>query len=359
MGPTRSASNPQRQITVLHIAEADGAGVLRALESYVRQSPGYQHHALLLSSPESRQLHGLASAQYFSGTGLRRVGDVRRAIRSIEPDVVHAHASWAGVYARIVRSRVPVIYQPHAFAFEDSSRKRVVRIFFWLAERLLARHTARFAALSPREHRLIRQLDRKAEISEVPNVAAIRAVRQPSEILKTPGDPTTVVTAGRVAPQKDPEFFAAVAQDLAAMGDFHAVWIGDGDPRLVRVLERAGVTVTGWLTEDDVAQQLSDSDVYVHTAAYEGLPIAILNAATVGLPVVVRNVPSLENLNLASGDAPQDVARLVARAIADANFNAELRAASATLTADHSDEALALALRELYELAAHPPEHLP
>ncbi|TME46640.1 MAG: glycosyltransferase [Chloroflexi bacterium] len=111
-------------------------------------------------------------------------------------------------------------------------------------------------------------------------------------------DPLRVAGCGRLTPQKHPEFFAAVAR-LSSAADlpFTFTWVGDGPAHYRKLLLRSGVTVTGWLSSDDVAKQLAQCTVFLHTALYEGSPFALLDAAALGLPVVGRPVPGLRELH--------------------------------------------------------------
>ena len=55
----------------------------------------------------------------------------------------------------------------------------------------------------------------------------------------------------------------------------------------------AGVEVTGWLEQDVAVKEIADCDVYLHTAAWEGYPMTILEAFELGMPVVARTIHAL------------------------------------------------------------------
>jgi glycosyltransferase involved in cell wall biosynthesis len=107
-----------------------------------------------------------------------------------------------------------------------------------------------------------------------------------------------VVTVGRVCAQKDPEYFAQAAQ--AYRGSRPWVWIGGADhddPKgqeyLLRLMA-AGVEVTGWRERNLCLHMLSEAHVYVHTAAWEGNPVTIYEAAVRGLPIIARDIPAVK-----------------------------------------------------------------
>ncbi|MDR7383817.1 glycosyltransferase involved in cell wall biosynthesis [Promicromonospora iranensis] len=247
-----------------------------------------------------------------------RVQAVRRTVDQLAPDVVHAHSSWAGLYTRVRRLPVPVVYQPHCYYFERPNLVGPVRRSVRLLERALAANGSVVAAVSPREELLARSMGVR-DVVRIPNAPSSAAVREAGARSGTPaGSHRTVTMVGRVVAQKDPRFFAEtarVAQQLGLGLSFR--WLGDGDQTLVRELRDAGVEVTGWLTADDVMRQMAASDVYLHCASYEGFPISVLDAARVGLPTIVREIPAFEGARLTAVGSPAEAAVAAHAAVVD------------------------------------------
>ena len=87
----------------------------------------------------------------------------------------------------------------------------------------------------------------------------------------------------RLTAQKAPQHFLDVATTMQqAHKNLRFLWVGDGDfaqqwdqTVAQRGLERAVMRV-GW--QDEVQPWLAATDAYLHTAAYEGLPLSILEA---------------------------------------------------------------------------------
>lgn len=108
-----------------------------------------------------------------------------------------------------------------------------------------------------------------------------------------------MVTMGRVCAQKDPLYFAEAA-DYYTDRPRPWVWIGGATeddkraPEYLARLEEAGVIVTGWLDREVALTWLSMAHVYVHTAAWEGNPVSIYEAAVRGLPVIARDIPAVK-----------------------------------------------------------------
>ncbi|MFC8190588.1 glycosyltransferase [Cellulomonas sp. NPDC057328] len=275
---------------VLHVTECLGGGVPKAMVAVASNATSYEHHVLWPSGNDAPD--GVYASVHVLPAGTwSRVRALRDVLLTLRPDLVHAHSSWAGVLARVVRG-APVVYQPHAFAFEAPTMARPTRALALAVERALAPATAAYAVLSEDEGRQAARLSRRVPRHVVPNVPSIPVGVAPAATSAQPSP--RVAMAGRVGPQKDPTFFAAVARLSQQRGlPYEFVWIGGGGATDVGRLREAGVRVTGWLDEDALARELGRCGVYLHSAAYEGFPLSVLDALAAGLPVVARRIPAL------------------------------------------------------------------
>lgn len=106
-----------------------------------------------------------------------------------------------------------------------------------------------------------------------------------------------VVTVGRLDSQKDPGLMLSAVSRLVSSG-VRLTWlvIGDGVLRadLARQVETAGlqqhVRFVGLLAPAEIAQFLRAADVFALSSAYEGMPMAMLEALGSGLPVATTDV---------------------------------------------------------------------
>ncbi|HWM34290.1 MAG TPA: glycosyltransferase [Pseudolysinimonas sp.] len=281
---------------VLHVAESWGAGVRGAVLQFVAATPELEHHLLRgvdRAEFSAEDEHGFASIAVLPSGALAARRAIRRRVAAVQPDVVHAHSSYAGLFVRAALRRRPdrrIVYSPHCFAFERRDLPLPTRLAVRAAERLLARNTDAVAACSPGEARTASRM-RARRVVYVPNVAAV-----PALAMLEHRDPNRVVAVGRIGAQKDPDFFRATVLTLRRNGhaDLDARWIGDGEDRTARLrLERAGIAVSGWLSSFDAHKALGQAGVYLHTARWEGFPLSILEAIELGVPVIAREVPTL------------------------------------------------------------------
>lgn len=295
------------QSSVLHVIESLGGGVAAVVEDYVAHAPAFTHHVIAARRPGhdiADSIERMASTYVIMEAGhAGRVRQVRRLIRQLKPSIVHGHSSLGGVYARLGALGLPtrVVYTPHCFAFERTDVSWATRTAFIAAEAVMSRWTDVVAAVSPREASLARRLGARVVI-HVPNVAGASVAVLPKRTgPPRAGDSSSrpsryvIGTLGRISLQKGlPYFIDSVRAARELDLDVDWVWIGAGMPEDEDSLRRAGVQITGWCTRSAAMSHLASLDVYVHTAAWEGAPISILEAAALGTPVVARALPALE-----------------------------------------------------------------
>lgn len=294
------SDSEESAIRVLHVTEAFGGGIASALEAITAQTPDFAHGLAYTPAREApaheTSLRPFTHSFDLGRTHHSRIGNVSRAVRAFRPDIIHAHSAYGGVYARVAPvGGVPVVYTPHCFAYHREDFGVTSRLFFRSVEMLLRPRTAVFAACSAREAKLAAGTFAKRPTVYVPNALP----EPPSTTEGCLGGEITLVGIGRANHQKDPQFFASAARTLLAAGTVgHAVWIGDGDARHTEPLRQAGVDVRGWRPRSEIRELLAQpGTVYLHSARWEGFPIAILEAFAAGAPIIVRDISSFEGVN--------------------------------------------------------------
>lgn len=341
---------------VLHVVECWGGGVSTAVAAHVRGTPQYEHW--MLGSGRRGEDTGARIADLvrdyreLPSGHLARIRAVGRAITDIRPDVVHAHSSFAGFYVRACPA-VParsVVYTPHCYSFERTDLSRPVRSGLRLAEAIMARRTGIVAAVSPREAALAEQLYSRGRVVYVPNAVPSRPSAQVSTGRHS--RPVIAVTVGRICRQKDPEFLAQASAQCE--DEVRWIWIGDGDPAARTRLQESGVEITGWLPNVEVLRLLDTADVYVHSAAWESAPMALLEAAASGLPVIGRRIKALEDLKVPDlVETPSELAAAVHALSDPAKRMTAVRRLRLALC-ENSPQLQTARLTEAYELVTRP-----
>jgi len=290
-------------------------------------------------------------------------------------DVVHTHSAKAGTLGRLAARRAgtpAVIHTFHGFPFHDF-QSRARRSTYIAIERRLGRITDQFLAVggavaadavrlgiaSPER---IRAIASTVDAGIPPKTAASRAAaRRRLGIL--PGV-KVVGTVGRVDFQKAPH---DLVRAVAALGrpDVVGVWIGGGPllDRTQRLVDELGLGERFRLLGErqDVAELLPALDVFAMSSLYEGLPCALVEAVTCGIPAVATAVNAVPDLIVPGRTGllvPPNRPELLARAIGHLLEHPDLTEAMAARAAERvrsggafEPEALGRDLVEVYGLA--------
>ena len=340
--------------TVIHVAESFGGGVSDAISSYATNTPELEHKLLYTkrsATPiDSKVLTKFSFSRQLGDGFFSRIIEIRKYARANPQAVFHAHSSWAGLLTRLATSKfkTPIIYTPHCYAFERTDVGMVTRFAFWVVELMLSLNTTVVAGCSPRESSLANRLGSRSVY--VPNVASAEFL----DYSQNTFDSTKVqrrkfIAIGRLTPQKGPEYFLEVVKLMQSEEpDAKFIWIGDGDPSHRSQLESNGVAVTGWISKSEIMAEISDSTACIHSAAWEGFPVSILETISLGVPVFARDIKPLQGFTaLRLFESP----RALSNAIANSNpsgFARILQAQKEMVASEFSNEVQAQRLLEVY-----------
>jgi glycosyltransferase involved in cell wall biosynthesis len=132
------------------------------------------------------------------------------------------------------------------------------------------------------------------------------------------------------------------------------VWVGDGElsAEWTAAIARAGlsdaVSCAGW--KSDVRPYLAAAELLLHTADYEGLPFALIEAMSMGVPCAIsRSVASeltfLNARNAIFYDTPGQLEHLISRPQALRDIG---EAGRVLVSEQFSDHAMAASYEKLY-----------
>ena len=109
-----------------------------------------------------------------------------------------------------------------------------------------------------------------------------------------PDNATLLFNIGRLTYQKRPVQFAETMAEVCARNeDVYCVMAGDGPLReAVEAHASEQLRVLGYVSNDEKWRWFADADVFASLSAYEGLPVATLEALSFGCPVVLSDIPA-------------------------------------------------------------------
>jgi glycosyltransferase involved in cell wall biosynthesis len=213
-----------------------------------------------------------------------------RLIRQERPDALHLHSSKAGFVGRVAAwltahsSRT--FYSPHAFAYLAPHLSPAKRQLYRLLEKIGAMFGGLLIACSEDELEEARKLGvRAVVVNNAIDLSLVDCIT--AKIPRLADGKVRIVTAGRICAAKRPDFFVAVAEAARSLNlDCEFIWIGGGD----EPPQTDAVHFTGWLPRKEALEMMRAlGDIYLQTSTYEGLPVAVLEAQSLGLPAVVTN----------------------------------------------------------------------
>lgn len=285
-------------------------------------------------------------------------------------DVVHTHSAKAGTVGRLAarRAGVPrIVHTFHGFPFHEfqSAARRNTYIGI---ERYLGRFTD--VALCVGTGVAVEAVRRRLVAPErVRTIGVISGTRAPADLvaaraaaraqLGIASGMHVVGAVGRLSYQKAPEHFLAALARLDRP-DVVGVWIGDGEwgarirAEASRLAPQVRVVLTG--ERSDVLDLLPAFDVFALPSRYEGVPVALVEAATCGVPIVASAVNGVGDVVVPGSTGllvPPQRPDLLAGAVAyllDHPLAAErmARQARRAVRDTHTDKALAWALMNAY-----------
>jgi glycosyltransferase involved in cell wall biosynthesis len=339
---------------VLHVLEALAGGTSRHVVDVVRHTPDVVHEVAIpkrrvgwvtdeTAADEMRaagaRLHRVEMRRSpANGRNAAALASLRRLITTIQPDIVHGHSSVGGALARLAAWDLPVpsVYTPNGLATSTP---------IVLAERLLARRTKRFVAVSASEGDLAVRLgivpaDRLAIIPNGidPTAPPPAAPDLRSRLGLAPGEPL-IGSVARLVPQKAPlDYVKACATVARERPSAHFVLIGSGplESAVDKEVLRLGLSRLFHRLEvlPGAAAALGDLDVLVSTSRFEGGPYAPIEAMRAGTAVVLSDVvgnrdaiePGTSGLLVPEGDVDGFAAAILAL-LCDDDLRARLGAA--------------------------------
>lgn len=321
-GPTRVALNLSGGLRARGVdarIAALGDGFDGPLPTRVEGVPAYLRRAL----------HVLPAFEVSGITSPGLLAGARRLVRTA--DVVHVHLMRDLItlpFALIaLAAGVPLVVQTHGMV--DPTAKRFAKAADVLGTKRVLRGADAILHLTAEERDGVQAVVPGTPLRtfhRLVNGVTLQDRREPRA-----GRPPTVLFLARVQARKRPaDFVAAMPTVLAAHPDARFVLAGPDTGGLTgpmrELAARLGVghalECVGPLGHDQVLERLRQSDVYVLPSVVEPFAVSVLEAMSVGLPVVVTRTgglsPDVEAAGagrLTAGDPHVDNGPLIGRAV--------------------------------------------
>jgi glycosyltransferase involved in cell wall biosynthesis len=251
------------------------------------------HEISMTRSPRPRNITALVDLLERTGSG-----------------ILHLHGSLAAVWGRIAgmfSGDVSVVYTYHGVHYLRGRRFPRTQLFY-AADRLLAGRADRVICVSEADRRLVVRsgLARPENVRVVKNGIDFREVIESGRggkesRLDFPEADRIVVTVARLHRQKGHEhLLRAAVKVLEGFPRTTFLLVGDGPERvnLMGLANRLGIRKqVAFLGErEDVPRLLSMSDLFLLPSLWEGMPLSVLEAAFLRVPMVVSAVDGVREV---------------------------------------------------------------
>lgn len=296
---------------ILHVVESFFGGVYDFIKDFTEITPEYQHTIIYGKRDGLKEkfendfkenvdfiLWKNAKREISLKNDFLALKELLNLLKKEKFDVIHLHSSKAGflgrVVARVGNHQNKVIYTTHGISFlrkDISNRKLQLYIFL---EKIGSLCGGKTIACSKSEAEYIQS--KRIKCSYINN--GIKLEKQKIKVLKKENEKLKIATVGRITIQKNPELFNKIAENFIKNKNIEFIWIGDGE--LKEQLDSKNIKITGWLDQKKIHQQLIKVDVYLSTASWEGLSLAVLQAMENNLPLLLSDC--VGNIDLVAED---------------------------------------------------------
>jgi glycosyltransferase involved in cell wall biosynthesis len=296
-------------------------------------------------------VHCLGGDQHWDLAWMARL---RRLVVEGRFDVVHFHLPYTAALGRLVVASIPKDRRPSIVYTEHSPWNRMAlllralnRVGIGLDRQLIVISQAGYEALPPglrgRARVIVHGVDlgRSAALFEQRD----RVAKEVRHELGVPDGTLLVLTVANFRPEKAYDVLLETARLMAdhqAPVRFLAVGRGPLEAELTEQHRR--LDLVGSFTflgpRDDVLRLMVASDLFVLASRQEGLPVVLMEATAVGMPIVATAVGAVplvltdrvDGLVVSSED-PGALADALTRLVADEELRQELAAAARTRSA--------------------------
>ena len=305
-----------KKIRVLHVAEAAG-GVERYLETLFKYSKDQVENILVCSQNYDYKKFKILADRVIV---LRMAHDIepssdikvertlRRIIKQLKPDIVYAHSSKAGAFARIADLGLnnKVIYNPHGWAFNMQQSAKKKEMYKWV-EKISAHFCDKIVCISDaeKESALREKICKSSKLQVIYNGIDLEEIEKTTPMsrdqLGIPKDAFVVGMVGRLSKQKAPDTFVKAAKLIKEkIPNAFFLMVGDGELRdqvesLINQYDLgSSFLITGWV--DNPTAYMKIMDVGMLLSRWEGFGLVLPEYMACGVPIVATNVDAIPNI---------------------------------------------------------------
>ena len=248
---------------------------------------------------------------------MKAVMQAIKIIKKEKPDLVHCHSAKGGVIGRFAAffTGTKVVYTAHAFSFLSAESAKKKQVFLLLEK--IAKLNSYLLACSGSERELgikvvgfkvkkafawnnaVPDVDKGlTRISQISRISSQK--NESSDLPITKVGERYITSIGRPSYQKNPLFMVEVAHGIHLKHPdikFYLLGVGFYSPMLEdmkKLIHQYDMDDTfyllPWLSHEETLKYVKGSMLYFMTSLYEGLPISVIEAMSLGKAIVASDV---------------------------------------------------------------------
>lgn len=232
---------------------------------------------------------------------LGAIRKIKSQIKKIKPDIIHVHGTRAGSLGRLaaIGFKVPVIYTEHLWTknYKLPSRlaHRIQLIGLWFLDMFTTLNIAVSQAV--KDFMVDNQISRDEKVIVIFN--AISPSKKQAKIFE--GKEVVIGSVGTLNLQKGMQYLiAAMPQVLKEFPKVRLEIVGEGpfrknlEKQIKKMKLGGAIHLTGFIK--DIEEKLADFDLYVQPSLSESFGLAIIQAMSLGLPVIATNAGGIPEI---------------------------------------------------------------
>ena len=261
------------------------------IEIYFACPQDKPYYDLWSKSKEVKDIFALPHRKF----SVKKLLRLNKFIKDNDIKIIHSHGKGAGIYSRMLKILNPglkIVHTLHGVHIgEYGFLKKNAYIFL---ERFLTLFTDKFINVSNSENSVCLKLKlfKKSKSEVVYNGITALLKDDNAKIKFDLSGKKAVTTISRFDYAKNMSLAYEIAKNFKDNSSIVFLWLGDGDDRAkfesMAQKDGANIIFTGFA--DEVPAYLSATDIYLSTSRWEGLPYALIEAQSLGIPIVATNV---------------------------------------------------------------------
>lgn len=223
------------------------------------------------------------------------------------PDIVHVHNIGPGILIPLLKmAKLKVVLTYHSVNYEHQKWGKFAKIVLKMSEFVSTKFADKIIVISKVINNLLKSKYGIEDLELIFNGVNFPEKVSTAEILEKYhlSSGKYVFVAARFVPEKGLHDLITAYQEIKNP-EFKLVIAGDADhatiySRKIKALARKSkkIILTGFISGNPLTELFSNAGLFVLPSYYEGLPIALLEALSYGLPVLISDIPANKEMPL-------------------------------------------------------------